>query len=145
MYLKPNPCVTSSPIFPAAEAEGIRLVATGDCTPAAGRVEVQIGGVWGTVCDDYWGTRDARVVCKQLGFTEGNVGRSYFHPSFQRGTGVIHLDDVHCTGNENTLTACQHTRTHNCVHYEDAGVDCENVGTLEHYGWNGKCKNIHNY
>ena len=43
-------------------------------TNTSGRLEVEHGGVWGTVCDDGFSERAAQVVCGQLGLGYGGSG-----------------------------------------------------------------------
>ena len=43
----------------------IRLV--GSHLTHEGRLEVKVGGVWGTVCDDSFDDTDAAVACYMLG------------------------------------------------------------------------------
>ncbi|XP_072292916.1 neurotrypsin [Eucyclogobius newberryi] len=100
----------------------VRLVA-GE-SPKEGRVEVFKNGQWGTVCDDGWDDINAAVVCRELGFKGTAKARSmaYFGP----GQGLIHLDNVRCSGVEMSLGQCQSDHWgHNCRHSEDAGVICE--------------------
>ena len=58
----------------------------GGATSAEGRVEVNVNGIWGTVCDDQWTINNTRVVCRQLGYYNGTTApRLYYGP----GTGKI--------------------------------------------------------
>ncbi|XP_072047055.1 uncharacterized protein [Amphiura filiformis] len=101
----------------------VRLV--GGSNSNEGRVEVFYNNVWGTVCDDSWDNDDAMVVCRQLGFPSGDA-QAVSDAQFGEGTGEIWLDDVDCSGSENSLGKCWHIGwgNHNCGHYEDAGVIC---------------------
>lgn len=117
-------------------------------------MEVCVGGVWGTVCDDLWDSIDAEVVCKQLGLsTNGeslqyvaHVRLLYFHivqvcililflagalaaarSWYGPGTGPIVLDDVECAGTEAALHLCPHggLGNHDCSESEHASVICQ--------------------
>ncbi|XP_071487939.1 scavenger receptor cysteine-rich domain-containing protein DMBT1-like [Diadema antillarum] len=101
----------------------IRLVGGEDYTQ--GRVEYYYDGQWGTVCDDAWDIQDAHVVCRMLGF-EGALRSYSCCAEYGPGSGPILLDDVECNGTESNLADCQHNgyNMHNCIHYEDAGVEC---------------------
>ncbi|NWX93641.1 DMBT1 protein, partial [Nothoprocta pentlandii] len=90
----------------------------------AGRVEVLHNDQWGTVCDDNWNLRHAKVVCRQLGC--GTAVSTPAEAHFGKGSDPIWLDGVECTGAEATLAEC-HLNTwgiHDCSHEEDAGVVC---------------------
>ncbi|XP_031566219.1 deleted in malignant brain tumors 1 protein-like [Actinia tenebrosa] len=68
-----------------------------------GAIQVYYKGQWGTVCSDYWGSNDANVACRQLGFTKA-VGSWVYG----RGEGPIWLDNMACTGSEASLGDCSH-------------------------------------
>lgn len=94
-----------------------------------GRVEVFFNNSWGTVCDDYWGFSDAKVVCKQLGYPGALSAQG--GAAFGQGSSSekIWIDDTDCEGNETSVLLCQKGiwGVHNCIHGEDASVICQTM------------------
>ncbi|XP_041475666.1 deleted in malignant brain tumors 1 protein-like [Lytechinus variegatus] len=100
----------------------VRLV--GGSNDAEGRVEVLHDGSWGNVCDNYWDLRDARVVCRMLGFDGAlEAPRS---ARFGQGSGRVLLNYVNCEGSEDNLADCAHAgiERYSCSHSRDAGAIC---------------------
>ncbi|XP_030851592.1 deleted in malignant brain tumors 1 protein-like [Strongylocentrotus purpuratus] len=73
---------------------------------AEGRVEILYDGSWETICHYNWDLRDARVVCRMLGF-DGALGAPR-SARFGQGSGRILLTWVNCDGTEDNLADCAH-------------------------------------
>ena len=58
---------------------------SGGTTSREGRVEMCYDRQWGTVCDDLWGTADAKVACRQLGFSSYGNANCNSKSTFTRG------------------------------------------------------------
>ena len=55
-------------VLEECSADGeVRIVTGSD--DQEGTVEICFEGVYGTICDDMWDILDAKVVCRQLGFS----------------------------------------------------------------------------
>ena len=83
-------------------------------------------GRWGIICDDEWDSRDAAVVCRQLGYTENGVAYGLQNALFGPANELIFLDDVRCNGTEGSILECRARAAgeHNCISTEDSGVYC---------------------
>lgn len=111
-------CVPS--LTPCRTSLQIRIV--GGRSSYEGRVEVQVGSKWGTVCSTGWTTREAMVACRQLGLgysmhaiTVSRTWRDLFHMwnkftvyKFKKKTsdGSFKTNQCICTG------CFTHTNTH---------------------------------
>lgn len=91
-------------IVKASEAYGVRLM--GGRNSGEGRVEIEVGGEWGTVCPDRWTVLEAMVVCKQLGlkYASNAVKSRAFGGIMSRRL----ASGVECYGDEDNLSDCHH-------------------------------------
>ena len=88
-----------------------------------GRVELCLMNRWGTICRHGWNKVDAKVACKQLGYSTDEARG--FRPGWEDGPGVFLSKRINCTGNENLLIDCDtSTNVSTCSRTQNAGVNC---------------------
>lgn len=121
----------------------VRLIESA-CYSLGHRVEVCVNNTWNTVCGVQWNSDDARVVCKQLGYSKFGNGKllpplSYcaFHSYDIIIGSVAHkyssciwpthlpMSSVQCTGSELHLMECYHAKTSTQTCYAQAYIHCE--------------------
>jgi hypothetical protein len=88
--------------------------------------------VVGTVCQDGWDNNDAKVLCHQNGYLDGQVFGTI---KLLSQSDPIWLTEVSCKGNEDNITQCDvlMNTTHRCSSkVQPAGVICYN-GTGNNY------------
>ncbi|XP_024125999.1 lysyl oxidase homolog 3B isoform X1 [Oryzias melastigma] len=92
---------------------------TGGRTRYEGRVELLIpdsNGTqgWGLICGETWTTKEASVACRQLGLGYANQGlQETWYWDSSNVTQMV-LSGVRCTGEEMSLSQCQHHKTVSC-------------------------------
>ncbi|XP_077334376.1 lysyl oxidase homolog 3 isoform X4 [Lithobates pipiens] len=101
-----------------------------------GRVEVLWGPRgqerWGLVCGEGWGSREANVVCQQLGlgFVSSALQETWYWDSSNM-TDMI-MSGVRCSGTEMSLQQCTHHRAVSCKNTGSrhaAGVICSETAS----------------
>ncbi|RMX48066.1 hypothetical protein pdam_00002673 [Pocillopora damicornis] len=92
----------------------------------AGRIEVNIAGVWGTIRNRGWNITSAHVACKELGYPGAETAILFATETFGQGEGPVWMSNLNCQGHESTLWECSWSRIAGIYwdHYNDAGVIC---------------------
>ncbi|XP_066575805.1 lysyl oxidase homolog 3A isoform X2 [Amia ocellicauda] len=111
---------------------GLQIRIVGGRSTYEGRVEIKRGSKWGTVCSDGWTTKEAMVACRQLGlgYSLHAITETWYWDSSNVTEMVI--SGVKCTGDEMSLSLCQHHPTVNCQKAAtrfSAGVICSETAS----------------
>lgn len=96
-----------------------QLYLDGGVNSPTGRMQLYINNTWNTVGHNGFDTWDAKVACRQLGYTavKDFYWLNYFFVSMR-------LNNFRCRGNESSLTACNHDMVNWDRH--DVYLHCQN-------------------
>ncbi|XP_071128570.1 scavenger receptor cysteine-rich domain-containing protein DMBT1-like isoform X5 [Mytilus edulis] len=109
--------------------ESVTVQLIGGDSDKEGNVLLTYGDQTGTICDDLWDNDDATVICRMMGYSYG-IATNKSH--FGIGTEEILLDDVECSGEEDSILKCPNEgwKNNDCGRVREiAGVKCSDEVT----------------
>uniref|UniRef100_H2ZWD6 SRCR domain-containing protein n=1 Tax=Latimeria chalumnae TaxID=7897 RepID=H2ZWD6_LATCH len=118
-----------------SDSDDVRLLNGG--SPCAGRLEVFHNSQWGPICSGGWTTKEATVVCRQLGCGSALVkpnGGHFGFSSVRRG-----MKNLQCRGTESSLKKCRSFAKQYCNGPNDSGVICSEFKELRLASETRKC------
>ncbi|CAC5384293.1 DMBT1 [Mytilus coruscus] len=99
---------------------------SGPNNTTSGTVIVNMNGNWDTLCDTGFGSEEARVICRELGYWS-STARSFSNSWYATGNGTSRDLRPQCAGIETKIAFCPLGKTWNeqtCSHAHDAGIQC---------------------
>ena len=101
---------------------------TGSSRSDQGRVEVEMDGQWLTVCNEWWNSISADVVCRILGRDAGEISPIEWPSAAPQNqpSGTSLFGSVVCMQHDSTY--CELTRRVSCPSSTAAGVVCSGPG-----------------
>lgn len=107
---------------------------TGGRSRFEGRVEICVGGQWGTFCEDrFWDNVDAQVICRQIGYSNPQEALAVTAREYGAGVGRIFRNGFSCSGHEARITECPLVTIGFfgfCSHSQDVGVICNGTKNI---------------
>ncbi|XP_052771199.1 scavenger receptor cysteine-rich domain superfamily protein-like [Mya arenaria] len=99
-----------------------------------GRVEIEVNGTYGTICDSLFDLDDAEVICKTY---NRSFGAAYYFTGarFGKGSGPIHIDRLFCGKLDTSLFQCPYHSIGFCDHSRDVSLVCNECGQPDIAFW----------
>ncbi len=90
---------------------------------SVGRVEINVYGEWGDICDSSLDDNDAKVICRQMGLGT-RYSRILTLPSSAMSERIVY-GDLNCNGDEDRVDLCEHVEYPNdCSHTGNVAIVC---------------------
>lgn len=121
---------------------GLNLRLIGSHNVNEGVVRVKVNDQWGYICkDDHWNENDARVICRQIGFSSTAENASTLQTRRVGPRESFAISRVSCSGLEDEIQDCAYNTSASCASSRAVKVRCSlNPGCED--GWlasNGFC------